>query len=133
MRLIFLITFFISGFLMHSEMMAQPISFFQKMDFESGLNDDNHTHHYPGHSISNFSRDDDSNNPGKNLEDTHISNKYRSDKREYRYVMQDRLHHRICVSGLFQQGLKDFASLWGLSESIRVQPGSMPLFVEKRE
>ena len=63
-----------------------------------------------------------------------ISNKYRSDKREYRFAMNDRLHHRICVSGHLEVLAMESEYLrLTLDESDPVQDVGTILTVEKRE
>ncbi len=46
------------------------------------------------------------NQSGNNVPITPITNKYRSDKKEYRFVMKDRLYHRIWVSDPVRAGIE---------------------------
>jgi hypothetical protein len=85
--------------------------------------------------ISNQSgiQDFDSNRYGKEQPGIPISNKYRSDKREYRYVMNDRLHHRIYVPGLLNESFKDAQCLLIVVHDACIQTGETLLTVEKKE
>jgi hypothetical protein len=78
-------------------------------------------------------RDFDLNRFGKDQPGIPISNKYRSDKREYRYVMNDRLYHRIYAPGLLNESFKDAQCLLNVVHDACIQTGETLLTVEKRE
>jgi hypothetical protein len=62
-----------------------------------------------------------------------ISNKYRSDKREYRYVMNDRLHHRVGAPNPMVERFLDAGCILIVDIAASVRIGETMLTVEKRE
>lgn len=62
-----------------------------------------------------------------------ITNKYRSDKKEYRFAQKDRLYYRIWVSTPFNAGIVCVNDALVGSRLICIPAGEVLLTVEKRE
>ncbi len=82
--------------------------------------------------VSNF-WDFHVNQGGNHVPITPITNKYRSDKKEYRFVMKDRLYHRIWVSDPVHAGIEHERAPLFVEQPACVRTCEILLIVKKRE